>query len=196
MDPLTRLVKQLSKLPGVGERTAQRLAFHMLRAPQSYAEQLAEAILDVRTRLTQCSRCCMLTEKDPCPYCTDARRDEATILVVATPQDVLAVERGGGYRGRYHVLHGLLSPLDGVGPDDLRVKELLMRLGPKELPHEVILATSPSVEGDATALYLSRLLQPLGPRVTRIASGVPIGGEIEYADSITLTRAIEGRHEF
>ncbi len=194
MDPLARLVKQLSKLPGIGERTAQRLAFHIMRAPESYAEQLADAIRDVRTRLTHCSRCCMLTETDPCHFCDDARRDETLVLVVATPQDVLAIERGGGYRGRYHVLHGLLSPLDGVGPDDLRVKELLARVG-DDAPQEVILATSPSVEGDATALYLARLLTPLGPRVTRIASGLPIGGELEYADSVTLSRAIEGRRE-
>jgi recombination protein RecR len=197
VDPLARLVKQLSKLPGIGERTAQRLAFHIMRAPESYAEQLADAIRDVRTRLTHCSRCCMLTEADPCQYCADGRRDPALVLVVATPQDVLAIERGGGYRGRYHVLHGLLSPLDGVGPDDLRVKELLARVGGagEDVPQEVILATSPSVEGDATALYLARLLGPLGPRVTRIASGVPIGGELEYADSVTLSRAIEGRRE-
>lgn len=196
MDPLARLVKQLSKLPGIGERTAQRLAFHIMRAPETYAEQLAEAIREVRTRLVQCGRCSMLTEADPCHYCTDARRDNALVLVVATPQDVLAIERGGGYRGRYHVLHGLLSPLDGVGPDDLRIKELLARVGQTDdAPEEVILATSPSVEGDATALYLARLLAPLGPRVTRIASGVPIGGELEYADSVTLSRAIEGRRE-
>lgn len=192
MDPLKRLVKQLAKLPGVGERTATRLAFHILRAPESYAEQLASAIVEIKTRLTHCGRCAMLTEEDPCAFCTDARRDDAQIMVVAQPQDVLAIDRGGGFRGRYHVLHGLLSPLDGVGPDDLKIKGLLARLGGVE---EVILATSPSVEGDATALYLAGLLKPLGVRISRIASGVPIGGELEYADGVTLSRAIEGRRE-
>ena len=195
MDPLEKLVKQLAKLPGIGERTATRLAFHILRAPLSYAEQLADAIREVRTRLKYCSRCSMLTEADPCHLCTTARRDDDQVLVVATPQDVLAIERGGSYRGRYHVLHGLLSPLDGVGPDDLHIQPLLARLAPETLVREVILATSPSVEGDATAIYLARLLRPLGVRVTRIASGVPIGGELEYADNVTLSRAIEGRRD-
>ncbi|MCC6747254.1 MAG: recombination protein RecR [Deltaproteobacteria bacterium] len=193
-DPLTRLVRELAKLPGVGERTATRLAFHLLRAPESYAEQLAQAILEVRQKLRQCSICCQLTEQDPCALCADARRDAQLVMVVATPQDLLAVERAGGYRGRYHVLHGLLSPLDGVGPDELRIQPLLARVAQGGV-QEVILATSPNVEGDATALYLSKLLKPLGPKVTRIASGVPIGGELEYADGITLHRAIEGRRE-
>ena len=193
MDPLTKLVRQLSRLPGIGERTAMRLAFHILRSPEGYAEQLAEAIVELKSRLHHCGECCMLTEQDPCTYCSDSRRDGATIMVVATPQDVLAIDRGGNFRGRYHVLHGLLSPLDGVGPDSLKIKELLARLGAGTAVREVILATSPSVEGDATALYLARLIKALGPAVSRIASGVPIGGELEYADGVTLHRSIEGR---
>lgn len=193
-DPLSRLVQQLAKLPGIGERTATRLAFHILRSPDSYAERLSAALLEVKRKLRQCSRCCMLTESDPCAICSDQRRDAARVMVVATPQDALAVERSGSYRGRYHVLHGLLSPLDGLGPDQLRIRELLARCaGADEQLQEAILATSPSVEGDATALYLARLLKPLGVEVTRIASGVPIGSELEFADGVTLHRAIEER---
>ena len=184
-DPLARLIQQLAKLPGIGERSATRLAFYVLHAPESYAQQLAEAQLEVKRKLRQCSRCAI---------CGDARRDDGTILVVAGQQDLLAVERTGGYRGRYHVLHGLLSPLEGVGPEDLKVQPLLGRIGQGDV-REVILATSPNVEGDATALYLARLIKPLGPAVTRIASGVPTGGELEYADGVTLHRAIEGRRE-
>jgi recombination protein RecR len=192
--PLARLVQQLSKLPGIGERTATRLAFHLLRAPEGDVQELARALLELKAKLRHCSSCCQPTEQDPCQSCSDPRRDGATILVVAEPQDVMAVERAGGYRGRYHVLHGLLSPLDGIGPDDLRIRPLLQRLGDAQVT-EVILATSPSVEGDATALYLARLIAPLGKKVTRIASGVPIGGELEYADGVTLHRAIESRRE-
>ncbi len=193
-DPLARLIQQLAKLPGIGERTAARLAFYILRAPEDYARQLADALLELKSKLRQCSSCCQLTEQDPCAICSDHRRDPATILVVALPQDLMAIERTGSFSGRYHVLHGLLSPLDGVGPDDLKLQPLLERVGGDEVK-EVILATSPNVEGDATALYLAKLLQPLGLRVTRIASGVPIGGELEYADGVTLHRAIEGRRE-
>lgn len=192
MDPLTKVIKQLAKLPGIGERTAMRLAFHIMKAPPEYSKQLAEALVDLRTKLVECSQCCMLTESDPCRLCQDARRKEDELLVVASPQDVLAIERGGGYHGYFHVLHGMLSPLDGIGPEDIRVKELIHRLG-KGCFKEVILATSPSVEGDATAIYLAKLIQPLGIDVSRIASGVPIGGDLEYADSVTLSRAIEGR---
>ena len=193
-DPLQRLTHQLAKLPGIGQRTATRLAFHILQAPQTYADELASALLDVKKRLRQCSRCYQLTEQDPCRLCADTRRDPATILVVGLPQDLMAIERAGNYRGRYHVLHGLLSPLDGIGPEQLRIRPLLNRITAGGVA-EVILATSPSVEGDATALYLARLITPLGPKVTRIASGMPIGGELEYADAVTLTRAIEGRRE-
>ena len=193
-DPLAALIQQLARLPGVGEKTAARLAFHILRAPPSYAEELARAILELRQRLRQCSVCFQLTETDPCSICADDRRDGALLCVVASPQDLMAIERTGAFRGRYHVLHGVLSPLDGIGPDELRIQPLLGRLGGREV-HEVILATSPNVEGDATALYLARLIKPLGIRVSRIASGVPIGGELEYADGVTLNRALEGRRE-
>jgi recombination protein RecR len=193
-DPLSRLVQLLAKLPGVGEKTATRLAFYILSAPSSFAEELSQAVVDVKEKLKPCSTCFHLTEQDPCALCQDPRRDETLICVVATPQDLMAIERTGSYRGRYHVLHGVLSPLDGVGPDDLHIAALLQRLGAGTV-QEVILATSPNVEGDATALYLSRLIKPLGARVSRIASGVPIGGELEYADGVTLNRALESRRE-
>ena len=195
--PIARLVQQLAKLPGVGEKTAARLAFHILRAPAEDAAALAAAIAEVRQKIRSCSICCDLTETDPCAICRDARRDGGLVCVVAQPQDVLAIERAGGYHGRYHVLHGVLSPLDGVGPDDLRVAELLRRCGAggDTQVREAILATSPSVEGEATAVYLAKLLRPLGVRATRIATGVPIGGELEYADQLTLARAIDGRRE-
>jgi recombination protein RecR len=192
--PIARLLQQLAKLPGVGEKTAARLAFHILRAAPEDAAALASAIAEVRQKIRFCSVCCDLTEADPCGICRDARREAALVCVVAQPQDVIAIERAGGFRGRYHVLHGLLSPLDGVGPDDLRVAELVRRCGEGEV-REAILATSPSVEGEATAVYLSKLLRPLGVRTTRIATGVPIGGELEYADQATLARAIDGRRE-
>jgi recombination protein RecR len=196
--PIARLVQQLAKLPGIGEKTAARLAFHILRASPEDAAALAAAIADVRQKIRFCSVCCDLTESDPCAICRDQRRDGSMVCVVAQPQDVVAIERAGGYRGRYHVLHGVLSPLDGVGPDDLRVAELLRRCGGHEVGEavaEAILATSPSVEGEATAVYLAKLLRPLGVRATRIATGVPMGGELEYADQVTLARAIDGRRE-
>ena len=192
--PIARLIQQLAKLPGVGEKTAARLAFHILRAAPEDAAALAAAIGEVRQKIRFCSVCCDLTEADPCAVCADARRDAGLVCVVAQPQDLIAIERAGGYRGRYHVLHGLLSPLDGVGPDDLRVAELVRRCGDGTI-REAILATSPSVEGEATAVYLAKLLRPLGVRATRIATGVPIGGELEYADQVTLARAIDGRRE-
>jgi recombination protein RecR len=192
--PIARLIQQLAKLPGVGEKTAARLAFHILRAAPEDAAALASAIAEVRQKIRFCSVCCDLTEADPCGICRDARREASLVCVVAQPQDVIAIERAGGFRGRYHVLHGLLSPLDGVGPDDLRVAELVRRCG-DGVVREAILATSPSVEGEATAVYLSKLLRPLGVRTTRIATGVPIGGELEYADQATLARAIDGRRE-
>ena len=193
VDPIQRLILRLARLPGIGEKTATRLAFHVLRAPEAQARELAQAILEVREKIRLCSVCCTLTEDDPCAICSDARRDDTIICVVAQPTDLIAVERAGHFRGRYHVLHGVLSPLDGVGPDDLRIGELMRRLAPGA--REVIVATSPNVEGEATAMYLARLIKPLGVRVTRIASGVPIGGELEYVDQVTLTRAIEGRRE-
>jgi recombination protein RecR len=194
--PIARLVQQLAKLPGIGEKTAARLAFHILRAAPEDASALAAAIIDVKQKIRFCGVCCDLTEADPCAVCSDARRDAGLVCVVAQPQDVVAVERTGGYRGRYHVLHGLLSPLDGIGPEDLRVSELVRRCADAVSPiTEVILATSSTVEGEATAVYLSKLLRPLGVRTSRIATGVPIGGELEYADQLTLVRAIDGRRE-
>ncbi|MCC6993820.1 MAG: recombination protein RecR [Deltaproteobacteria bacterium] len=202
-DPITRLIHELGKLPGIGERTATRLAFHVMRAPESLAQGLAQALLDVKAKVRLCSSCMNLTEDDPCALCADARRDPGLLCVVATPADLLAVDRGGAFRGRYHVLHGVLSPLEGIGPDDLRIGDLVRRLrdaeaasgGTAQPIREVILALSPNVEGEATALYLARLLRPLGPRVTRIASGVPIGGELEYVDQVTIARALEARRE-
>jgi len=191
--PIARLVQQLGKLPGIGEKTAARLAFYILRAPGEDAAALAAAILEVKQKIRFCSICCDLTDRDPCTICGDARRDASVICVVAQPQDVVAVERAGGFRGRYHVLHGLLAPLDGIGPDDLRLAELIKRCAGDIT--EVILATSPSVEGEATAIYIAKLVRPLGVRTTRIATGVPIGGELEYADQVTLARAIDGRRE-
>src|SRR3954447_16942425 len=197
--PIARLIQQLAKLPGIGEKTAARLAFHILRAPAEDAAALGAAIVELRARIKLCSHCCDFTEEDPCPICRDERRDGSIICVVAQPQDVVAIERTGGYRGRYHVLHGVLSPLDGIGPDDLRVTELVAPCAPgpatDQSIREPILATSPSVEGEATAVCLSKLLRPLGVRATRIATGVPIGGELEYADQVTLARAIDGRRE-
>lgn len=193
--PIARLVQQLAKLPGIGEKTATRLAFHILRAPREDAAALALAIQDVRQKVRFCSQCCDLTESDPCALCQDPRRDSQVVCVVSQPQDLLAIERSGGYRGRYHVLHGVLSPLDGIGPDDLRIAELLRRLGAPEGVREVILATSPNVEGEATAVYLAKLIRPLGVRTTRIATGLPMGGELEYADQGTLSRALDGRRE-
>jgi recombination protein RecR len=193
-DPISRLIRELAKLPGIGEKTASRLAFHILRAPPEYARDLAQALAEVKEKIRLCSTCMNLTEQDPCALCADARRDASLVAVVATPPDVYAIERTGGFRGRYHVLHGVLSPLEGVGPDDLRIKELLGRVGASELK-EVILATSPNVEGEATALYLAKVLRPLGVRVTRIASGLAVGGELEYADGVTITRALEARRE-
>jgi recombination protein RecR len=196
--PIARLVQQLAKLPGIGEKTAARLAFHILRASPEDAAVLAAAIVEVRQKIRFCSICCDLTEADPCAICRDQRRDATLVCVVAQPQDVVAIERAGGYRGRYHVLHGVLSPLDGIGPDDLRIPELLRRCGQGTAPDaiaEAILATSPSVEGEATAVYLAKLLRPLGVKATRIATGVPMGGELEYADQVTLARAIDGRRE-
>jgi len=192
--PIARLVAELAKLPGVGEKTAARLAFHILRAPGEDAAALASAITDLRAKIRLCSRCWDFTEDDPCQICRDQRRDPTLLCAVAHPQDVIAIERTGGYRGRYHVLHGVLSPLDGIGPEDLRIAELIRRCSEGGL-REVIVATNPSVEGETTAIYLAKLIRPLGIRVSRIATGVPMGGELEYADRLTLARALDGRRE-
>ncbi len=192
--PVARLIEEFHKLPGIGPKSAQRLAYHVLRAPIAEARALAEAILEARERVTLCSRCQHLTDVDPCRFCSDPQRDRSLICVVEEPLDVLAVERSGRFRGLYHVLHGVISPMDGVGPEDLKVGELLDRLRSGEVK-EVIVATNPSLEGEATAMYLARLLRPLGVRVTRLARGLPMGADIEYADDITIARALEGRQE-
>jgi recombination protein RecR len=196
-DPIQRLVRELARLPGIGDKTASRLAFHILRAPDDLARDLAQALVDVKEQVRLCSRCMNLTSEDPCAICSDARRDDRVICVVASPGDVLAIERAGGFRGRYHVLHGVLSPLEGIGPDDLRIRELLARLGDEQRPKvaEIIVATSPNVEGEATALYLGKVLRPLGVRTTRIASGLQVGGELEYADGVTILRALDARRD-
>jgi recombination protein RecR len=191
-DPIQRLVQQLARLPGLGEKTATRLAFHMLRAPKQQVRDLAQALVDAVDRLRLCSLCANVTEDDPCGLCTDTRRDADLVCVVASPSDLIAIERGGHYRGRYHVLHGLLSPLEGIGPDDLRIADLLRRIGTAPVA-EVIVATSPSVEGEATAMYLARQIKPLGIKVSRIATGLPIGGELEYSDQATIARALAHR---
>jgi len=193
-DPIARLVKELAKLPGIGEKTAQRLAFHILEAGPAYAGELAAAVTGVVRDVRLCSGCQTLTDQDPCPICRDPERDGRIICVVESVPDLLAVERTHEFRGRYHVLHGALSPLDGVGPSDLKLRELLLRLE-REPAEEVVVATNPDVEGEATALYLGKLLKPLGLRVTRIAQGVPMGGDLEYADQVTLARALAGRRE-
>jgi recombination protein RecR len=208
-DPIARLTILFAKLPGVGEKTAQRLAFHVLKSPPEYAQELAAALLALGKEVRLCSVCCNLTAQDPCALCKDPQRDSRIICVVESVPDLLAVERTREFRGLYHVLHGALSPLDGVGPDQLKIKELLRRLtesssGPaggraeaagRGGVEELIVATDPTVEGEATALYLTRLVKPLGVRVTRIAQGVPMGGDLEYADQVTLARALQGRRE-
>ena len=191
-DPIARLIRALGKLPGVGEKTATRHAFYVLRSPDTFARELAQALVEVKEKIRLCSTCMNLTETDPCALCADARRDDRVICTVATPTDLYAIERAAGFRGRYHVLHGVLSPLEGIGPDDLRIKELLGRLAPGTVA-ELIIATSPNVEGEATALYLAKVCKPLGVKVTRIASGLAVGGELEYADGVTITRALDDR---
>ncbi len=193
-DPLTRLVEQLQKLPGIGAKSAQRLAFHVLKNPREDADRLCEAIRDVKDRVTYCSNCNNITDIDPCAFCTSASRDQRLICVVEEPQNVTVIEKTREFRGVYHVLMGALSPLHGVGPDDLKIRGLLARVADGAVD-EVILATNPTVEGEATALYLARLLKPLGVRVTRIAMGIPVGSDLEYADEVTMTRAMEGRRD-
>ena len=191
-EPVARLIEEFNKLPGIGPKTAQRLTFYLLRMPAEEARGLAEAIVEVKERIGFCSTCFNITESDPCWVCRGAR-DRSMICVVEEPLDVLALERTGHYKGLYHVLHGAISPMEGIGPEELRIRELLGRLG--EGVQEVILATNPNLEGEATAMYLSKLLTPLGAKVTRLARGLPVGGDLEYADEVTLTRALEGRRE-
>lgn len=193
-DPLNRLVAQLAKLPGIGEKTAQRLAFHILRAPGEYAVDLSQAIREVKEKVHLCTRCFALTDTELCNFCRDTRRDERLLCVVESFADLMALERTREFKGRYHVLHGVLSPLEGVGPDQLRIKELLERLGDGKA-EEIILATNPDVEGEATALYLTRLLKPMGLRLSRIAQGLPMGGDMEFADQATLAKALSARRD-
>jgi recombination protein RecR len=193
-DSLRRLIEQLQKLPGIGPKTAQRLAFHVLKAPREDAERLAEALRDVKERVQHCSICSNITDVDPCVYCTHPGRNQRVICVVEEPANVEAIEKTRDYNGAYHVLMGTLSPLQGIGPDALRIKGLLARVGSGNVD-EIILATNPTVEGEATAIYLAKLLKPLGVKVTRIGMGVPVGSDLEYADEVTMTRALEGRRE-
>ncbi len=193
-EPLARLIDELKRLPGIGQKSAQRIAFHLERTPREDVARLATAILDAKDKIHLCSLCNNLTELDPCEYCADVKRDAEVICVVETPYNVVAVEKTREFHGQYHVLHGTLSPLQGIGPDQLKLKNLLERLKGGKVK-ELILATSPTVEGEATAVYISRLIKPLGVKVSRIAMGVPVGSELEYADEVTMLKALEGRRE-
>jgi recombination protein RecR len=192
--PVQSLIDELGRLPGVGPKSAQRIAFYLLKLPDEDAFRLARSITEAKERVSFCRRCFNVCEGEECGVCADPRRDSTVVCVVEEPRDVVAVEKTGEFRGRYHVLQGAISPLEGIGPDQIRVRELLTRLGSEEIA-EVILCTNPNIEGEATAMYLARLLKPLGIRVTRIASGLPVGGDLEYADELTLGRALEGRRE-
>ena len=193
-EAVERAIHELSKLPGIGRKSAQRHVFHLLKSSEEDVQSLAQALLDIKSKVRYCSICFNITETEPCPVCRNENRDRSTICVVEEANDVVALENTGEYKGLYHVLGGVLSPLDGVGPDDLRVKELLSRLS--EAVKEVIVATNPNTEGEATAIYLSRLIKPLGIKLTRIARGIPVGAELEYADEITIARALENRVNF
>jgi recombination protein RecR len=193
-DPLAKLIEQLQRLPGIGAKSAQRLAYHILKTPREDVDRLADAMRDVKDRVTYCSVCSNITDADPCFFCTNPSRDQTLICVVEEPENVNGVERTRQYHGLYHVLMGALSPLHGVGPDDLKIKDLLTRVAGGTVT-EVVLATNPNVEGEATAIYLAKLLKPLGIKVTRIAMGVPVGSDLEYADDVTMQRAMEGRRE-
>ena len=193
-ESLQRLVEELQRLPGIGQKSAQRLAFHILRTPREEADRLADAVRQVKERVTYCSICGNITDADPCVYCRSDARDRSIICVVEEPQNIGAIEKSRDFKGMYHVLMGVLSPLQGVGPDDLRIKSLVTRLADGVVT-EVILATNPTVDGEATAIYLARLLKPLGVKVTRIATGVPVGSDLEYADEVTLNKAMQGRRE-
>ena len=208
VEPVARVIQEFNRLPGIGPRTAQKLAYHLIRASKEESRALADAVMDMAEQVRFCSRCQNVTKDDPCAICSDSQRDSSVLCVVEEPLDVLALERSGAFRGRYHVLHGVLSPMDGVGPERLRIKEFLERLksengtdepgvglGESSFP-EIVIATNPSLEGEATAMYLRGLLSPLGVRVTRLARGLPSGSDLEFADTVTLARAMEGRQEF
>ena len=190
---ISKLIEEFSKLPGIGPKTAQRLAFYVLNMQEADVRAFSEALINAKTNIKYCSVCGNLTDEDPCQICRNTSRDSEVICVVQEPRDVIAMEKTREFRGLYHVLHGAISPLEGIGPDDIKIKELLKRLTPET--KEVIIATNPNVEGEATAMYISRLIKPIGIKVTRIAHGVPVGGDIEYADEVTLSKALEGRRE-
>lgn len=192
--PIAKLIEELSKLPGVGNKTAQRLAFYLLDMPYNEVEQLAGAIVNAKRNVKYCSICCNLTDSEVCNICGNPKRDSSTICIVEDAKDVIAMERTKEFKGLYHVLHGAISPMEGIGPENIRIKELLTRIGETEVK-ELILATNPNIEGEATAMYISRLIKPLGIMVTRIAHGIPVGGDLEYADEVTLMKALEGRRE-
>ena len=192
--PLTRLSEEFSKLPNIGRKTAQRLAYYMISAPKENVQSFVDALLDAREKIRYCDICCNFTDEPVCSVCRSVKRDASTICVVESPKDVAAIEKTREYNGMYHVLHGLISPMDGIGPENLKIKELLKRTQNGEVK-EVIMATNPTVEGETTSMYVSKLLKPLGIKVTRLAFGIPVGGELEYADEVTLYRALEGRSE-
>lgn len=193
--PLDKLVEQFEKMPGIGYKTAQRLAYYVLNLSKTEADTFSKAITDAHEKIHYCRVCCNLTDRELCPVCQSEKRDRNTICVVETPRDAMAMENTNEYKGLYHVLHGAISPLNNVGPDDLTVKELIARFSGDNEISEIIMATNPTVEGDATAMYLSRLLKPMGVKITRLAYGIPVGGDLEYADQVTLARALEGRNE-
>ena len=193
-EPIDRLINEFSKLPGVGRKTAQRLAFHVINMNENDVKGLAKALVDVKQEIKYCSVCCNISDSDVCPICSNSHRDASTICVVEDPRDVAAMERTKDYNGKYRVLNGVISPLDGVGPEMLNIKELISRLGDGQVK-ELIMATNPTIEGEATAMYISRLVKPMGVKVTRIAHGLPVGGDLEYADDVTISKALEGRRE-
>jgi recombination protein RecR len=192
--PIARVVDELSRLPGIGPKTAQRLAYHLLRSPKEHVEALAQSIMELKQKVVLCDQCFNIAESSPCDICSNQQRDVTRVCVVEEPLDVLAIERTGQYQGQYHVLHGAISPIEGIGPEELKIQELLQRLRASTV-EEVILATNPNLEGDATAMYLTRLIQPAGITVTRLARGLPVGGDLEYADEITLGNALAGRSQ-
>lgn len=192
--PIAQLIEEFAKLPGIGKRSAERLAFHILKQPQNEVKVFADALLAAKEKIRFCPICQSLTDRIPCDICENIKRDHGVICVVENPKDILAMEKTKEFSGVYHVLHGVISPMDSIGPDDIKIKELLVRVE-KEPIREIIMATNPTIEGEATAMYISKLFKPLGIKVTRIAHGLPVGGELEYADEVTITRALEGRHE-
>lgn len=193
-EPIDRLINEFSKLPGIGRKTAQRLAFHVINMDIKDVTGLSKALVDVKNEIKYCSVCCNISDSEICPICANSHRDPSTICVVEDPRDVAAMERTKDYSGRYHVLNGVISPMDGIGPDMLNIKELISRLGDGSVK-EIIMATNPTIEGEATAMYISRLVKPMGIKVTRIAHGLPVGGDLEYADDVTISKALEGRRE-